>query len=60
MTQKKLGRPPSDDSMTDRIFIRVDKKTKEKLEKCTKMLNTTRSNIVRKGIDKVYDDLNKK
>lgn len=31
MAQKKMGRPPSEDSMKDRIFIRVSKETKEKL-----------------------------
>ena len=59
MAQKKLGRPPSGDSMTDRIFIRVDKETKAKLEACTKTLNATRSDVVRKGINLVYDQLKK-
>lgn len=59
MAQKKMGRPPSDDSMTDRIFIRVSKETKEKLAECTKELDTTRSDIVRKGIDMVHDNLKK-
>lgn len=57
MAQKKLGRPPSDDSMKDRIFIRVDKETKEKLAGCTHALDTTISDVVRKGIDMVYDSL---
>lgn len=59
MAQKKMGRPPSDDTMTDRIFIRVSKETKEKLDECTHELDATRSDIVRKGIDMVYDDLKK-
>ena len=59
MAPKKLGRPPSDDSMSDRIFVRVSKETIEKLDQCTRKLNTTRSDIVRKGIDKVFDDLQK-
>lgn len=59
MAQKKMGRPPSDDSMTDRIFIRVSKETKEKLEECTQELSTTRSDVVRKGIDMVHDSLKK-
>jgi Arc/MetJ-type ribon-helix-helix transcriptional regulator len=60
MAQKKLGRPPSDDSMTDRIFVRVDKETKAKLEECTKTLDITRSDVVRKGIELIHSDLNKK
>lgn len=59
MAQKKLGRPPSDDSKKDRIFVRVDKETKEKLTECTQALDATRSEIVRKGIDMVYDSLKK-
>lgn len=59
MAQKKMGRPPSDDSMSDRIFVRVSKETIEKLDKCASELHTTRSDVVRKGIDKVYDDLKK-
>ena len=59
MAQKKLGRPPSDDSMKDRIFIRVDNNTKDKLLECVDTLKTTRSDIVRKGIDMVYNSLKK-
>lgn len=60
MAQKKKGRPTSDDKMTDRIFVRVDKETKEKLEKCREVLGSTRSEIVRQGIEMVHDSLNKK
>ena len=59
MAQKRLGRPPSDDPMKDRIFVRVDKETKEKLAECTHVLDITISDVVRKGIDMVYDSLKK-
>ena len=59
MPPKKLGRPPSENSLRDRIYIRVDKKTISKLDECTQTLNVTRSDIVRKGIDMVHDDLAK-
>ena len=60
MAQKKMGRPLSGDKpMKDRIFVLVDDATKAKLEECTRILKTTRSDVVRKGIDKVYDDLKK-
>lgn len=60
MAQKKMGRPPSGDKpMKDRIFVLVNDDTKEKLEKCKDILQTTTSDIVRQGIDKVYNDLNK-
>lgn len=58
MAQKKMGRPPSDNPLTDRIFIRVSKETQAKLNECTQTLNMTRSDVVRKGIDMVYDSLN--
>lgn len=58
MAQKKMGRPPSGDKpMKDRIFVLVDDDTKEKLAECKKALDTTTSDVVRRGIDKVYDDL---
>lgn len=59
MAQKKPGRPPSADSMKDRLFIRVSKETLQKLDTCTNELKLTRSDVVRQGIDKVYDDLKK-
>ena len=44
MAAKKLGRPTE---------------TIRKLEECSKRLNTSKSDIVRRGIDKMYDDLDK-
>ena len=59
MATKKLGRPT--DSLKDtEIRVRANPETVRKLDDCSKKLNTTRSDIVRKGIDKMYDDLNKK
>lgn len=60
MAQKKMGRPPSENPLKDRIFVLVSDETKDKLEKCKEALGATTSDIVRRGIDKVYDDLNKK
>ena len=60
MAQKKMGRPPNGDKpMKDRIFVLVDDDTKEKLERCKKALDITTSDVVRRGIDKVYDELEK-
>lgn len=60
MAQKKMGRPPiGDKPMKDRIFVLVNDETKEKLEQCKKELNITTSDVVRRGIDKVYDELDK-
>ena len=59
MPQKKMGRPLSENPLTERLYLRVDEKTKRLLDACTTALNATRSDIVRKGIEKVYDDLKK-
>ena len=57
MPQKKMGRPLSENPLKERLYLRVDEKTKLMLDECTEVLNTTRSEVVRKGIEKVYHDL---
>lgn len=58
MAQKRMGRPPSGDKpMKERIFVLINDDTKNKLETCKATLGITTSDIVRKGIDKVYDAL---
>lgn len=57
MSTKRMGRPPIENPLSERIYLRVDKQTKEKLDLCTKRLNKTRSDVVRLGIEKVFDDL---
>lgn len=59
MPQKKMGRPPSDNPKDTRIYIRIDKSTLNKLDECAVATKTTRSEIVRQGIDLVYDRLEK-
>ena len=59
MPQKKMGRPLSKNPLNERLYLRVDDKTKTMLDECTQTLNTTRSEIVRKGIEKVYHELKK-
>ena len=59
MPQKKMGRPASDNPLRERLYLRVDNKTKAMLDECTDVLKTTRSEIVRKGVEKVHDDLKK-
>ena len=60
MPPKKMGRPPSDNPKSETLRIRVDSDTVKKLDDCSRALDTNRSDIVRKGIDRIYDDLNKK
>jgi len=46
--------------MDNHIKFRADKETVEKIEYCKEKLNTTRSDVLRKGVHSLYDDLNKK
>ncbi|GIP58474.1 MULTISPECIES: hypothetical protein [Paenibacillus] len=59
MSSKKMGRPPSDNPKSDLIRVRVDQAILNKLDACTEKLNTNRSDVIRKGIEKMYDDLQK-
>ncbi len=59
MSDKKMGRPPSENPLSERIYLRVDKKTKKVLDECVEELKTTRSEIVRRGIFLVKESLNK-
>ncbi|WP_411735195.1 CopG family transcriptional regulator [Paenibacillus sp. M2] len=59
MSAKKMGRPKSDKPKSRTIEIRVDKEIMNKLDISAEKLNTNRSDIVRKGIEKIYDDLQK-
>lgn len=59
MSSKKMGRPPSDKPKSKTIEIRVDQEIMNKLDASAEKLNTTRSDVVRKGIEMVYDELQK-
>ena len=54
-----MGRPPAENPKDKTLRIRVDTSTIEKLDQCSQALDTTRSDIVRKGIDMVRDSLKK-
>ncbi len=59
MAHKKMGRPPAEKPLKDRIFVLLSEESRSKLEQCKEALGATTSDVVRKGIDKVYDDLKK-
>lgn len=42
------------------VRARMDAETVEQLDKCCEALETTRSDVIRKGIKKVYNDVSKK
>lgn len=59
MSQKKIGRPVSPDSKHTMFRVRLDDASISKLDECAKKLEITRSDVVRKGIEKIHDDLRK-
>ena len=59
MAHKKMGRPPVEKPLKDRIFVLLSEESRKRLEQCKETLDMTTSDVVRKGIDKVYDDLKK-
>ncbi|MED4955940.1 ribbon-helix-helix protein, CopG family [Paenibacillus macerans] len=59
LVAKKKPGPKTDNPMDTMLRVRVDKITLEKLDNSAKELNTSRSEIIRKGIHKIHDDLKK-
>lgn len=58
MGTKKIGRP-TDDPKATLIHIRMSDNDLEKLEYCAKQTGMSKSEIIRKGIDKVYQEIKK-
>ena len=58
MGNKKMGRP-TDNPKDTAIKAYLDKESANKLENCIKELDVSKSEIIRRGIHKVHDDLNK-
>jgi len=51
-----MGRP-TDNPKNTTIKLRVDDDTAEKLEKCSKVLKMSKSEVLRQGVKRIYDDL---
>ncbi|MCT4564021.1 MAG: ribbon-helix-helix protein, CopG family [Maledivibacter sp.] len=60
MSPKKIGRPPSEKPKNIKLQIRVDQDTMDMLDECVEELKSNRSDVVRKGIKKIADDLKAK
>jgi len=56
----RTGRPPKENPKDKRIQIRLDKEYINKLDECVKREGSSRSEVIRKGIDWMYSDGNKK
>ena len=59
MGDKKMGRPTDNPKNTSVKFL-ADDDTFEKLKECSQELEVSRAEVIRRGIHKVHDDLNKK
>ncbi len=59
MTAAKMGRP-TDSPKNFMIRVRMDTATVEMLDECAKALNTTRSDVIRAGIRKAYQEIQEK
>ena len=55
----KVGRPPIENPKDVMIRVRMDEETTKKLDQCAKVLKTSKSEIVRMGINKIADELEK-
>lgn len=58
-TRKKPG-PHTDSPKDTTIKLRADKDTIEEIKYCKEKLNTTLSEVLRKGVHMLYEDLKKK
>ena len=58
MAAKKMGRP-TDNPKDFTMKIRFDKGTLEKLRVCSEKMELSRAEIVRRGIQRMYDGLGK-
>jgi len=56
---KKMSRP-TDNPKDITLKVYFDKETAEKLDDCIRTLDISKSEVIRRGVHKVHDDLNKK
>ncbi len=54
-----MGRP-TDNPKDISLKVRLDQGTSEKLDECVRALEVSKAEVVRRGVHKVYDDLQKK
>jgi len=59
MGNKKMGRP-TDNPKDISLKIRLDKETAEKLDDCVQAMEVSKAEVIRRGVHKVHDDLDKK
>ena len=55
----RTGRPKSDNPKATQVTARLDNETIHKLEACMQALSTTKAEVIRLGIEKVYSGIKK-
>lgn len=56
---QKMGRPKSDNPMTDRLYVRVTKEEKTRIMSFTADHNCTILDLIRFGMDKLNEGIKK-
>ncbi|MCL2498820.1 MAG: CopG family transcriptional regulator [Defluviitaleaceae bacterium] len=57
MGDKKIGRP-TDNPKDYTLKVRLDKKTKKKLEECVNFIGASKAEVIRRGIHREHGSLN--
>jgi len=55
----KKGTKLTDNPKDSTVKVRMDKETMKQLDECVEKLNSNRSSVIRQGIKKIHDDLEK-
>ena len=56
----KMGRPPSENPKDRGYRLRVSDEDLKKLDYCCEVLGLTKAEVIRRGIEKVYDEARNK
>lgn len=59
MTTKKMGRPPSENPKNKKLTIRMTQTEMDTIEECAKCLETSKTDVVMRGVHLVYDSIKK-
>lgn len=57
--QAKIGRPKSKNPRNKRLEIKLTEKELEKINKCSSILNKTRTDTILLGISKIEEEIKK-
>ena len=60
MQERKKPGPHPEKPLEHGLKVRVDNERLEKIEYCLKKLDITRSEVLRRGVDNLYEELTKK